>query len=76
VLVLSREAGAAAELDDHAIMINPFDVAATAAAMHQALTMPLAERIRRCRALATAAGAMPPSAWFADQLDALDQVDT
>jgi trehalose 6-phosphate synthase len=75
VLVLSREAGAAAELSDHAIMVNPFDVAETAAAMHQALTMPEAERIRRCQALAAAGGAMPPSAWFADQLDALNALD-
>src|SRR5260370_25368458 len=33
VLVLSREAGAAAELADAAIMINPFAVAAPAAAV-------------------------------------------
>ncbi len=73
VLVLSREAGAAAELSEHALMVNPFDVTGTAEAMHQALLMPDAERTSRCRSLARAAGAVPPSQWFADQLAALDQ---
>ncbi len=72
VLVLSREAGAAAELADDAIMINPFDVAATAAALHEALVMPDEERIRRCQSLRSKAGAVPPTAWFASQLAALD----
>jgi trehalose 6-phosphate synthase len=71
--VLSREAGAAAELGRHALMVNPFDVAATAAALHEALGMSDAERIRRSRSLAQAAGAVTPSRWFADQLAALDQ---
>ncbi|HWF80785.1 MAG TPA: trehalose-6-phosphate synthase [Streptosporangiaceae bacterium] len=71
-LVLSREAGAAAELADHAIMVNPFDVAATAAALHEALIMPDSERKRRCQSLVAKAGAVPPTAWFASQLAALD----
>ncbi|MDA8318538.1 MAG: trehalose-6-phosphate synthase, partial [Actinomycetota bacterium] len=71
-LVLSREAGAADELGQDAIVINPFDVTATAEALHQALTMPDDERIRRCRSLARAGSAVPPSAWFASQLAALD----
>ncbi|HET9897499.1 MAG TPA: trehalose-6-phosphate synthase [Streptosporangiaceae bacterium] len=74
-LVLSREAGAAAELSGEAIMINPFDIASTAAALNEALLMPDEERIRRCRSLAQAAGAFPPSAWFASQLAALDALD-
>jgi trehalose 6-phosphate synthase len=72
VLVLSREAGAAAELAQDALMINPYDISGTAAAMHEALIMPDDERMRRCRSLAAAAAAMPPSAWFAQQLAALD----
>ncbi|HTX28307.1 MAG TPA: trehalose-6-phosphate synthase, partial [Streptosporangiaceae bacterium] len=39
-LVLSREAGAAAELSADALMINPFDVSGTAQALHEALGMP------------------------------------
>jgi trehalose 6-phosphate synthase len=72
VLVLSREAGAAAELGRYALMVNPFDVSGTAAALHDALIMPDSERTSRCQSLAAAASAVPPSAWFADQLAALD----
>jgi trehalose 6-phosphate synthase len=71
-LVLSGESGAAAELADHALTINPFDISATAQALHQALLMPDSERKRRSAALAKAASALPPGQWLADQLDALD----
>lgn len=74
VLVLSREAGAAAELGDDAIMVNPYDVSGTADAIHRALTMPEDERARRCRGLVDAATALTPEKWFADQLAALDRV--
>jgi trehalose 6-phosphate synthase len=74
-LVLSREAGAAAELGADALMINPFDIAETTAALHEALTMSEEEKIARCRALVAAASAVPPSAWFARQLAALDELD-
>jgi trehalose 6-phosphate synthase len=70
-LVLSSEAGAAAELSDAALMINPFDVSGTAAALHEALSMPDEERGRRCARLAAAGAAVPPTRWFADQLAAL-----
>jgi trehalose 6-phosphate synthase len=70
-LVLSREAGAAAELSEAALMINPFDITATAQALHDALSMPDAERADRCARLAAAGGAVPPTRWFADQLAAL-----
>ena len=46
VLVLSELAGAAAELED-AILVNPYDVDAIAAAINAALAMPLPERRRR-----------------------------
>ncbi|MEV5708283.1 trehalose-6-phosphate synthase [Actinoallomurus sp. NPDC052274] len=72
-LVLSREAGAAAELDEDALMINPFDVSQTAEALNQALLMPRAERAERCARLTAAATALPPQRWFAAQLDALDR---
>ncbi len=72
VLVLSREAGAAAELGENALLVNPFDVKETATALHRALTMDDSERKQRCKGLAQAAGALPPTAWFASQLAALD----
>jgi trehalose 6-phosphate synthase len=71
-LVLSDEAGAADEMADDAIMVNPFDVSQTAEALHQALLMPPDERVERCKRLASAATALPPQRWFADQLTALD----
>ncbi|HEY3732323.1 MAG TPA: trehalose-6-phosphate synthase [Streptosporangiaceae bacterium] len=70
-LVLSREAGACAELGRHALVVNPYDVAATAHAMYEGLMMPQPERARRCAALAQAGGALPPQQWLADQLAAL-----
>ncbi|WUH97984.1 trehalose-6-phosphate synthase [Spirillospora sp. NBC_00431] len=71
-LVLSREAGAAAELSEDALMVNPFDVSQTAETLHRALLMPRGERSERCGRLAAAATALPPRRWFADQLAALD----
>jgi len=73
-LVLSREAGAAAELGADALLINPFDVSGTADALHGALMMNGPERERRAGSLAQAAGATPPTKWFADQLAALDRL--
>jgi trehalose 6-phosphate synthase len=70
-LVLSREAGAAALLGSDALLVNPYDVSATAAAMHQALLMPEDERRRRCNALAAAAAAKAPAHWLTSQLAAL-----
>ena len=72
VLVLSREAGAAAELGPDALLVNPFDVIATAEALHRALSMDPAERAARRDRLAAAATALPPEAWLAGQLDDLD----
>jgi trehalose 6-phosphate synthase len=71
-LVLSCEAGAAATLGGDALLVNPYDVSETAAALHQALAMPDAERRRRTKALAGTAAASPPARWLGDQLAALD----
>jgi trehalose 6-phosphate synthase len=70
-LVLSREAGAVAELGEWSLVVNPFDVSGTAAAIDAGLRMPAAERRARCDALAAAATALPPQAWLAAQLAAL-----
>ncbi|GAA3090814.1 trehalose-6-phosphate synthase [Streptosporangium carneum] len=70
-LILSREAGAAAELGEDALLVNPYDVSATAHAIHAGLVMPEAERARRGGRLACAATALPPHRWFSDQLAAL-----
>ncbi|KOX03467.1 MULTISPECIES: alpha,alpha-trehalose-phosphate synthase (UDP-forming) [unclassified Streptomyces] len=70
-LVLSREAGAYEELGGDAFVVNPYDIAGTARALHEALALPAAERAERSERLAAAATALPPARWFLDQLDAL-----
>lgn len=73
-LVLSREAGAYEDLGEDALVVNPYDVTGTADALHEALTMPDDERLRRTERLAAAATALPPQKWFLDQLQALREV--
>lgn len=70
-LVLSREAGAHEELGEDAITVNPYDVVATARALHEALTTGPAERTEGAKRLTAAATALPPQKWFLDQLNAL-----
>jgi trehalose 6-phosphate synthase len=50
VLILSRFAGAAEDLEE-ALIVNPYDTDDVATAMQRALKMPPAERIERHRAL-------------------------
>ncbi|MBK7922893.1 MAG: trehalose-6-phosphate synthase [Gemmatimonadetes bacterium] len=50
VLVLSRFAGAARQLRE-ALLVNPYDLGATAATLYRALTLPAEERERRIAAL-------------------------
>jgi trehalose 6-phosphate synthase len=70
-LVLSREAGAAALVGEAALLVNPYDVSATADALHAGLTMQTAERRRRSAAIASAAAARAPRRWLAEQVEAL-----
>jgi trehalose 6-phosphate synthase len=70
-LVLSTGAGAADELGDDALLVNPYDVTETAEALHRALSMPAAERADRTRRLVRAATALPPAAWLESQCAAL-----
>ena len=70
-LVLSREAGAAALIGDDALLVNPYDVTATADALHTGLSMSTSERRRRSAAIAAAAQERAPSHWIAEQLDVL-----
>ncbi len=51
VLILSEFAGAAAQLQRGALLVNPYDVEGMAEAIHRAYTMPLAERRARMRRL-------------------------
>jgi len=70
-LVLSREAGAASLIGDYALLVNPYDVSATARALHEALCMSPQERRRRCAGIIAAASGAAPARWLADQLAGL-----
>lgn len=72
VLALSRESGAWAELGSHALEVHPFDIAATADALHAALSMPARERAAHARALRELAAARRPQDWLADLLAAAE----
>jgi trehalose 6-phosphate synthase len=71
-MVLSRETGAAEVLGPDAIIVNPFDVSASADALHAALSMDADERAARAERMRAAAITLPPAEWFAAQLAALD----
>jgi len=70
-VVLSAETGAAEVLGDDVVRINPFDVTATAEALHAALLMSHEERSGRAERMRAAAVRLPPAQWFRAQLDAL-----
>jgi trehalose 6-phosphate synthase len=70
-LVLSREAGAAALIGDAALIVNPYDVTATAEALHAGLTMPATERRRRSAQISALAAARAPQRWLAEQVESL-----
>lgn len=71
-LVLSREAGACAQMGADALVVNPYDVISTADAMDAGLRMTAADRRARADRLADVAAESAPRVWFRDQLDALD----
>jgi trehalose 6-phosphate synthase len=71
VAVLSRQAGAAEELGNDAVLINPFDVTGTAAAIRIALEMPEVERELRAARLRAASEGASPQDWFRAQIAAV-----
>ena len=73
-VVLSIEAGAWAELADHADGISPFDIRQTASALAECLDRAPDERRRRAAGLRDAALARTPANWMADQLAAVDAI--
>lgn len=76
VLVLSEHAGAFYELGEHALTISPYDVYSTAEALHQALTMPEKERVRRSEALRKQVRGGGVKVWFYNQVqDALKAME-
>lgn len=72
VLVLSRFAGAARELDG-ALIVNPYDVEGVAERLQEALNMPLEARKERWRSMYEAIAANDVTAWREAFLTALQQ---
>lgn len=70
VLILSEFAGAAAQLQHGALLVNPHDVEATADAIHQACTLPQSERRRRMAALRRSVRRQDVFDWVNDFLEA------
>ncbi|MEO8299009.1 MAG: trehalose-6-phosphate synthase [Burkholderiales bacterium] len=70
VLVLSRFAGAAEQLRE-ALLVNPYDIQATAQAFQRALQMPLGERVERHAALLATIRRHDVHAWRRGFLQAL-----
>jgi trehalose 6-phosphate synthase len=76
VVVLSENTGAHGELGEWALTVNPFDVEAQAAAIHEALELDQAERRRRLGAIRAHVREHDVTAWLEMQLAALDAVAT
>ncbi len=74
VLVLSRFAGAAEQMRE-ALLVNPYDAAATAQAIQRALHMPLEERRRRHAALLAGVQGEDVHWWRRRFLEALATAD-
>jgi len=75
VLVLSKFAGAANELDA-ALLVNPHDIDGMARAIAAALTMPLSERRRRWEAMMARLNTRTIQQWFADFIEALQDTQS
>ena len=75
VLVLSALAGAAQELED-AVIINPYDVDAFAAALMRAIDMPAAEQSRRMQAMRKIVAGRNVFNWASDILEGLESLWT
>lgn len=73
VLILSEMAGASKELVD-AIIVNPNNIGAITAAIHEALTMPLAEQQRRMRMMKAIVRKFNTSHWVKLFMNRLNEV--
>ena len=76
VVVLSENAGAHEELGDWVVSVNPFDVAAQAEALHEALTMAADERRERLDAIRAYIQEHDVAEWIEAQLADLDRCVT
>lgn len=71
-LVLSRSAGAADDLADGCVLVDPFDVTELSTQLAAALDLPAGERRARLSRLRQGAVALPPRTWLDAVLHELD----
>jgi trehalose 6-phosphate synthase len=69
VVILSERTGARQQLEPGALIISPLDVYATAEALHQALTMPAAERRERADTMRRSIEREDIVEWLCQQLE-------
>jgi trehalose 6-phosphate synthase len=74
VIVLSENAGAHEELHEHVLSVNPFDVEATAEAMHRGLSMDANERRRMNEAARNVVKANDIARWISRQVQDLREL--
>jgi len=75
VLILSEGAGARQQLESAATVISPFDVYATAEALHQALVMPIEQRRERASRLRQLVEREDINDWLCRQLGAVVELN-
>ncbi|MBU6363876.1 MAG: trehalose-6-phosphate synthase [Acidobacteria bacterium] len=74
VLILSENVGAFEEIGAYALGVNPFDIEAQAEALHQALTMPYAERRARGDAIRTVINENDIAKWLQAQVADIEEL--
>lgn len=74
VVVLSERTGARQQLQSGAIVISPYDIYATAEALHNALTMPEDERVERANRLRWIIEREDIADWLCRQLESLREI--
>jgi trehalose 6-phosphate synthase len=75
VLILSEFAGAADQLGEKALLVNPYDIEKTADTIYQALTMPYEERHERMQWLRSQVQRNDVHRWVHSFMNALDTVN-
>lgn len=71
VLVLSRFTGAVRELEEGALIVNPYDTEGFADTIHRAVTMPKRDRVRRMRRMRRVVSENNIYKWAASFIDEL-----
>ncbi len=75
VLILSEFAGAADQLGEMALLVNPYDIEKTADTIYQAFTMPFAERQKRMQWLRIQVQRNDVHRWLNSFMSALETVN-